>query len=82
MELAIIKSHVRQSGASNHEKFPLCKTPFGWLGRNAQEGSLEHDVDGELGIAICVYFQHLKGLMLLFILLTFLSLPLFIIYGS
>jgi len=56
MENAIIKSHVRQTVANNNRKFPLCKTPFGWLGKNPMEGTLEEDVNGELGIAISIYF--------------------------
>jgi hypothetical protein len=78
MEEIMVKTHARQPDGS---MFPVCKTPFGWLGKK-NISQLKKDVEADLGVAISVYFSLFKGFIVLLGCISVLSLPVIAIYAS
>jgi len=78
MEEIMVKTHARQPDDS---MFPVCKTPFGWLGKK-NTSQLKKDVEADLGVAISVYFSLFKGFIVLLGCISVLSLPVIAIYAS
>jgi hypothetical protein len=69
----------RYDGTDSYEKWPICLTSFGWF---SPDPEIRRTVMGEYGVGTVLYFQFVKHMTCVFLMLSILSLPSMLIYYS
>ncbi len=61
--------------------YPCCSTSTGWLTcKKHKKGEPKKEENAKFGLGMAIYFKQLKALIILFIVLSILSIPCFITY--
>lgn len=73
--------HPRQVSDSTRVKFPCCKTKIGNIAFSENDRAIT-EAEQELGIGMTIYFRQMKFFALVFLIMSFVSIPSFILFNS